>query len=259
MALSIDGTTLVHGQTNNAASVSAGNTFTTATTNTIIIVVAAAEWVHAVGAAGTVSSVTGGGLTFAKRSGIIKSGSVGSNGYLDLEVWWAFSAGTLSGITFTVNYSLPSATNFESAVMNMFGVTGFTGTSYHTTPWDQNVALPVTASNQASSTPTVSGINTTNTNTMVIVAFADCPPSGGQFQSGGSVPAGFTFIDAVSNTSGAVNNCNNGVAFEDFSSAQSGVSAAWSLTVTNWCGIGDALSLTGGAVAGPGGSGLFVS
>jgi hypothetical protein len=107
----------------------------TTTLPAIIIAVINTENFSPAGTPRTVSSVSGGGLTWAKRSG--QTGNLsGSNGSMAQEVWWANATGTLTAQAITATLSgIPS----QNTDMMVFAVTG---SNNPTTPWDTNGGLP---------------------------------------------------------------------------------------------------------------------
>jgi hypothetical protein len=132
MAIAIDGTAT--GTATNASSVASG-AFTTAGTNRICVaVIHMATNTDADGP--SVSSISGGGLTWVKRS---------AHRWQDLtrspishqrqEVWWALAAATQSGITVTVTLS---GTNNDAISLMVYGVSG----ADTTTPWETNKSCP---------------------------------------------------------------------------------------------------------------------
>jgi hypothetical protein len=100
-----------------------------------------------------------------------------STAYVDDECWYAYSSAALSSDVITASYSLPSSTNFDGASIVVFGVSGFTGSSYKTNPWDPNSSLPAIADDTTdtpAADPTVSGVSTTNANDMIIGFVGSC-------------------------------------------------------------------------------------
>lgn len=256
MALALDAGACT-GQATAAASLST-STGQSAAAGAIIVVTTLAAWAHSVGAAGAVSSVTGGGLTFQKRAGLTLAGVSGADPYSRLEVWWAYTSPGNTTITYTANYSLPSATNFETAVISVQSFIGFTGTDYPTNPWDSNSSLPAVGSNEVSGSPTVTGISTTSANTLLLATAGDAPTSGGL---GTTPPAGFTIIQSLRNTS-ATDNSEIVMEYNVVASAQSGITVAWAAAISNWTAIIDALAQAGtpaglSNVPGTGGQTIF--
>jgi hypothetical protein len=232
----------------NGASVTGTNAASTTLTNSsgqscsagdIIVVVTHAPYAHALGAAGTVSSVTGTGLVFQKRSGVTLAGTSGADPYSRQEIWWAYTATGTTLLTYTITYS----STFESATMQAVCVTGFTGTGYITAPWDTNVSIPAIASAEASGTPSVSGVSTTAVNSMLISLASSAPGTSGLSST---PPTGFTFIGTIRNTS-ATDNSEVLLADKVVSSAQSSITVSWTGTITNWIETVDALTDGSGA------------
>ena len=125
----------------------------------------------------SITSVTGGGLTFTQR--LISNGSTDAS----LEMWTAPAASALSGVTLTVNYD--ATTN--AIVLVAFGVNGSIG-------WDSNAGLPKTAS--TNSTPwTPSWQLTTDQSDDFIIYAAG---GGTTLGSTPAAPTGFSSIDGSS-------------------------------------------------------------
>ena len=146
--LSLDGSA-----SNTAASTAAPTvTLTTTLVNDIIVVFVSTTKISP---ASTVTSITDtAGLTWTKRS----SFEYTSGTRFNLEVWWAPSTGVLSSDVITANLGATAT----QTVMIAFGVNG----ANFAAPWDTNGTLPATAT--STGTPTVSGVSTTNANTMLL-------------------------------------------------------------------------------------------
>jgi hypothetical protein len=84
----------------------------------------------------TVSSITGGGLTWNKRKAFTLVEASDSDA---LEVWWAFAASQITAQQFTVNFTGTPRTQS----MQVFSVSGAFDP---TNPWDPDASLPSTAS-----------------------------------------------------------------------------------------------------------------
>ena len=151
-ALSLDG--------NANASNSTALVLTTTQPNDIIVVHEFNES-DALGTENTVSNITDTyGLHWTERSATTSPDMIqyaGSVAGVDNEVWWALATSPLSSDTITINLS--GTTDCESEVA--FGVNG----ANISNPWDSNTSLPPKAiSVSGVSTPSVSGISTTNAN-----------------------------------------------------------------------------------------------
>lgn len=136
MALAIDGSIGFTGTTNPITCV-----LTTTQSNDIIIVSVAPNGV-------TVSSITGGGLSFTQRAESAASGNA------EYE-WSAVAASPLSAVTLTINFSAAPSACTGCA----FGISG----ANTSTIWDSNGSIPATG--VAAADPTFS---TTNANDIVI-------------------------------------------------------------------------------------------
>lgn len=240
MALSIDGTAT--GSATGGTTVGTSTT-TLSTTNAgdIIVVLTHAEAVNAQGNFPTVSGISGGSLTWAKRSvGNFGPGGFG-NSYNRSECWWAYASGTLTNVTITATWG---GVTIDDMTIIAFGVTGFTGGTYSTNPWDSNSSLPAVATGTTTSAPTVSGVNTTAAATMVLDLLAG--PGGNNFVSGDIGGSAATAITHAHN-GGGTNNSDVGALETVFAAAQTNLTVNFAGNTTNgWIIIGDALAQAGG-------------
>jgi hypothetical protein len=140
MALALEGTP-VHDTTGGAFGSFVCTAFTTSQ---------AAQIFLAVTVNGTsVSSITGGGLTWTRR---------GTSGGLNpIELWSAPASGALSGVQFTINF----ATTSGFTTVDVFAFSG----NDTSTIWDGNAAVP------ASGTVDPGAISTNNADDVIIAGF----------------------------------------------------------------------------------------
>ena len=242
-ALSLDGSA--------NASNSTTLVLTTTQPNDIIVVHEFNES-DALGTEDTVSNITDTyGLHWTERSATTSPDMIqyaGSVAGVDNEVWWALATSPLSSDTITVNLS--GTTDCESEVA--FGVNG----ANISNPWDSNTSLPPKAiSVSGVSTPSVSGISTTNANAMIF-GFMGTGAWGSGTDSGmaGFTPSsGYTIIDQNVQAS-----CTLAASAADeyqiVSSAQSNISAGLGANIgagEGWFMVGDAIQAAG---SGGGGS-----
>ncbi len=211
-------------------------TLTTTTANDVIVVLATNE--DATNSAiRTVSSVTATGLTFTKRSSL----SLGSPTYQDTEVWWAIASSALSAKVITVTLSGST----DDAALVAFGVSGANTAS----PWDPNVALPATATGNPATTPTVSGVSTSNANDMIL-GFQGNGNGAAVTSTSETAGSGFTLIANINNN-GAVNADDAAAEYKIVSATQSSISVPFGTATTAnnyWMAIADAIqaATTGG-------------
>jgi hypothetical protein len=239
MALALDGVAQTGTASTTASISSNANAFSTSVNGSIICAFTHAEWLNAAGAAGTVGSVTGGGLTWTRRSNVASMHTIGAPITWNVaELWWAFCPTVLNNVTITANYNLPGANNFDNATLLVFAVTGFVGSSYQTNPWDGNASLPKTNSSTSSSAPTTTGISTTSANAMLL-GLVGSPDTA--VQGSGAVNTNFTFITNVSAIGGS-NESQAAAEFEVVSSTQSGISIGWTTAQVGWIMLSDALA-----------------
>jgi hypothetical protein len=246
MALALDGS--ASGQATGAASVASAG-LTTGTAGDIIVAYVFAEWITGTGAAGTISGISGGGLTWHNRGSQTANLTGALGAWTREEIWWAYSSGTLSSSAITATFSLPSSTNFDDASIIVFGVKGFLGTAYQTAPWDSNVSLPKFNSSSASAAPSVSGISTTSANTMLLTMYG----TSGSSALMNAGPAGFTYLKGQSNTGGS-NDASVESAYQVVSATQSSITETWGTAIVDWASAADALaqgSAGGGVISMP--------
>ena len=182
---STDGTP-AKGLSNGTATVTTNTTtLTNSTPNAIIVAVI--YW-ELNGALPTLTGVSGGGLTWTKRSG------VNTGGISAMEVWWALAASPLSGVTVTATFS-GNQDNAAIIVVPFKNV----NTS---TPWDSNVSIPATQTSGGTSgsfTPSLT-VSTTNNDCLLLY-------SGGTNQNWSfpdTVTPGFTSLATVFNPNGSL-------------------------------------------------------
>jgi len=253
--LSLDGS-VVTGKATNASSMTTGS-LTTSGGAGIVLVFATASHRSSDGctSGGAVSSVTGGGLTFSPRVGTggamspIQYVGAEAGEYNDIEEWWAYYSSNISSGTFTVSYnSCNGHANFDTGAVIALAVTGQTGTSWHTAPFDGNASLPATGSNTVYSNPSVSGVSATSANGFVVSygtsgdnelapTTSNIPASPGTWTFG----AGVVDIDSSATSAG--------LAYQNFQ--PSSASIAWSYASNGSASIVDDLIGVGTSSAAP--------
>lgn len=224
-ALAIDGT--ASASYSSGTSVASG-TLTTTSTNDVIVAVCYAEG-SAISAARSTSSVSATGLTFSKRASKVDATS-------DNEVssWYAIASSTFSGaITCHFNGTL------DDGGVVVFGVSG----ANTTTPWDTSASLPA-LSTGASTTPSVTGVSTSNANDMILglVGAGSGLLNGTSTMTAGS---GFTSTIAKANPGGTLQQAEDKIV----SATQSSVTINWGSALNSsddWSMIGDAIQAAGG-------------
>jgi hypothetical protein len=160
-------------------------------------------------------------LTYTQRGSTLSSGSNAEA----ISVYYAVTDSSHTG-SFTITVT-PSNYNRNFDVL-VFGITGANTAS----PFDSNGALPKTASNTGSSTPTVTGVSTSNANDMLL-AFEGQLSSTAQtanspFQSIASL---------LRNSNGE--GCN--VQYEIVTQTQTNINVQFGQSVSNWVMIVDAV------------------
>ena len=235
MALALDGTA----SAKNAAVSSLTASLTTAAAGDIIVAIVMNARSAAQGSYATSSMVTTANLpTWNTRlSQLRQRNSQFDNGYGNTDIFWAYSANQLTSESIQANFTA----TIDSAVLVTFAVTGFTGTSYHTNPWD--LTNPVTNTvNAPTNTSSAQNVTTNSANTMVLGMV------GSYLESLVPTPTtGFT-KGKVDFTASGSNGGFAGVAYDVVSSIQTGLSAGFTDNMEGWMGVGDALAQAGGAV-----------
>jgi flagellin-like protein len=192
-------------------------TLSTSSANDVIVVMVANEDLHNA-VVRTVSTITGGGLSFTHHSfgtGNPPYNQISTSPYVDAEVWSAIAASPLASVLVTV--TLSGSTDDASIVA--FGVSG----ANTVTPWDTHPALN-TAQNTASTVPTVS-VTTSNANDMIL-GFAGIGQAGSSSTLESTI-AGFTMIQQQLNSAGSDSSLA-AAEYELVSSTQTSLSVAFS-------------------------------
>lgn len=177
---------------------------------------------------GSVSTVTSTGtvLTFTKRKalGLVAA----SSNWLDVEEWWAPVSSTINAGTLVVT----AAFNQTCDDCNV-AVVKVTGTP---TGWDPNAALPATGQNTASTTPAVTGVSTTEVDTLTFIVMGALTT--GIF----GIPAGWTQL-FTNDSAGGANFNTITVVYKLFVAAQTNQTYTSTSTATgNWSAIADAIT-----------------
>lgn len=182
----------------------------------------------------TVSSIGDGTANVYTQRFAASQSPAGSGAAEGFEVWWAYVANTMTAATITVTMS----GNIDDATVIAAAYQGFTGTAYHTAPWDINASLPATAQSLILSQPTVTGVSTTSTVGMLLFGW-------GSLSTNSSVgaPAGFTEEQRAINN-GAVLAMIGTLYDLAYSSAQSSITIATAggTAPTGWIAWADALT-----------------
>jgi len=205
-------------------------TLTTLKTNDIIVVAIHNESLNASGSHATVSSVSGGGLTWAKRAGAVLDNAGQNNAYSDFEIWWALAIAALAATVITITLSK----SIDDASAVAFGVNGANTSA----PWDTNASLPAIATSGAVSTATVTGISTTAVSTMILGIMGTAASSQPTSETIGGSAA--TIIDKAHESGGT--NFSNTVAGQlTVSAGQSSITATFNSADNGWLMIADAI------------------
>jgi hypothetical protein len=217
----LDGAAVVNQGTSGATS--AAVTLSTTHSNCIVVVMVTIE--DSPNTIPTVTSITDtAGLTWAKRASTTNSNS--ANG---IETWWALAPSPLVSDVITVHTDF-----FDDITVTAFAVSGANTGS----PWDTNGSLPALNNGSGNNAPSVSGVSTTATDTIVFSFAGDAQNP--QFVNGAGT--GYTQLAAPHNN--GRNNWSNGECqYKAFSSAQSSITVAPATLNSNvdWVIIADAI------------------
>jgi hypothetical protein len=209
--------------------------FTTTLTDDIIIVIVANETTTS-GAFRPVSSVSGGGLTWALRKQLQWNAGSHTNAN-NLEVWWAHAPTALSAVTITVAVSGGSV---DDGTIDVFAVHG----ADTTTPFDPNGSLPASNTGTASD-PSVASVSTSAGNSFLFSVYATPHPGAADAPN-----TGFTKIANFTNGGGTDYSTQQSQS-KEFLTAQSGLTVTYNgLTQSDWGMIVDALQTTITSVSG---------
>lgn len=178
----------------------------------------------------TVTDTTG--LTWQRRAQYQRGFDAGG-GYLTVETWWAHAPSAVTGIHATVTLS----GNANTCNIHSFAVSGCNSP---TSPWDPNVSIPKFNSDisGASNTPTVSGVSTTDTDTLLIGVCSLVANGVTQVEA-----SGYTLILSSNMEPGAGSQRTNTLTeYKLVSSAQSGISVVTGNTTGYWTVLADAIT-----------------
>ena len=180
MALSFDG------KAGSAAANAASMSATLSTTNAKDIIVAVVTY-FSNNISATCTGVAGAGITeFALRSRTVLNTSYSIP--MVVEVWWGCAAAALTDVSVTASFY-----NYASIQYNGLHVFGINGADL-LNPFDPNTALPAVAMHAASGgagTHAVTGVATTNTNTLEFAVLATAIGGSGT----PTADSGFTLIE----------------------------------------------------------------
>ncbi len=246
--LSIDGSAkgLTTGVNAISGAVTSGN-ITTVHAGDILVVTAFSETKNASGgyATAAISDNTGLSLVWHLRKQKQFENTLTPN-WQDSEVWWAYCPSAITNKTVTATFTGPTNTLVDDISIAVFGVTGFTGTAYQTTPWDVNTSFPAT-NNSVSGDPSITSVSTTSSAGMPI-SFAAA--TGSAALGAPTSPGTWTTIETA-NTSSGQNSLTYNTAYTVYSSQQSSITISWGVASNYTIAYADALTIpTSGPAAG---------
>ena len=273
MALAIDGATGGYntgaGVPNPIISSGGGGKGNLTTTNAgdIIVIAVFTENTNSVGAYPSITGVTVGGAAAARRNQFQWQGNTafgfGGAAYNNCELWWYYAPGALSSaaISVTVNGNWNDAGTFIA-----FGVTGFTGTSYQTNPWDDTAAHAAAffasqSAGTSTQTQLLSASNVATVNSSTLVFACGCTADASTTVPFGSSYAvgpisGTTATDSGVGTSWGTNESNTAILAVEYRVLSATISSASSAfgtgaTAGAWGLLTDALAQAGGTALEP--------
>jgi hypothetical protein len=174
-APTLDASGILTGSFNSASS----GALSVSTTSTNDVVIFFIQVTKRTGAAPTVSSISGGSLTWAKRKAVTATYTgacfAANTCQGDFEEWWAFSSSALSTVSMTVTLS----SSADEVALAAFGINGAGSSS---APFDTNIGLPASAQNLTNTLNTVQvTVNTTDNSDLIFGAWGSgasfVPPS----------------------------------------------------------------------------------
>ncbi|WP_407146247.1 hypothetical protein [Bradyrhizobium sp. ORS 86] len=238
MALALNGT-VATGFINGAASGTlASGTFTTTVANCVIVaMIATTDDGSATSGPFTVSSISGGGLTWTRRGG--QTGLNSGFHQMDLECWYAIAAGTFSSAV-TATFSGVAG----GATITVFAFSGANTAA----PFDANGSLPAQTSNLTATANAVSAtISTTNANTAIIGHIFNGTGS----QTSWTDNAGFSDTANIAGFSGSPNfaQAYSQGQYGIVSSVQSGVAVGFTPNSSDYLYYVDAIQAAASAAA----------
>ncbi len=201
--------------------------FTSSLANDIVYVVV--EVGNGTSTPPTVSSVTGGGLTFTQRGALT---SLTGTNCTRMEIWTAQSTGALTSQVFTANLS-------ASATASFICVLAVHGAFSLSSPFDPNAGLPSLSSENNTAPNTT--FNTTSADDLLL-SFISGP---GNYSATNTPPTGWTNITNFNNFG---NNYLLG-AYLSVSAVQSGASVPWGSAGVTGTLLIDAFTADGGGGA----------
>jgi hypothetical protein len=194
----------------------------------------------------TVTSVTGGGLTFAHltqpTNAAFQNFTDNPGNKVDQELFCAAATAAQTATTFTVNLS---GVGPDSSVIFGWAING----QNTTTPVDVNASLAQLATNISgvNTTVQVTGVSTTNANTILLGFYVS---SGDQAQTFGT---GYTLLTGacLDNSSGLTVDTTGCVEYQIVSSTQSGISPAFGNVAQGWGMVVTAIQQASGGATCP--------
>ena len=219
-----------------ATSGGGGSGITTSGPNEDIFIVGVHE-LNITSPAPTMGVTSGDGLTWVLLAtpgaghNAIKTDSMSSTGmFQTMEIWWARAA-----VADNYNPSFSLTQNSDAGAYVCFAVSN----GHATVPQDANASIAASGAGAASAHPTVTGISTTGTNTLLISAASTASPTVDCPGVGASAPSGFTEISSKNVVTASVNFLCLDVAYKQASTTQSGAAVTWANASTwpNWLSL----------------------
>lgn len=174
------------------------------------------------------------GLTFTRRWTFENDQTTGGTSKNNIELWTAKASGSIGAGLFNITPTMTAA--IDGAAHAVWTVTGCDVS----VPFDANGSLPARAVNttSSSSAPAVSGVSTTNANT-VLFAFYGSPNSGLP-----TPPAGWTTLVSLNYAAAPVNFADMVIGYKVVTATQSALSITFSNNEIVWQLVADAMQGT---------------
>lgn len=226
-ALDTNGSAVASVATSGGSSATSGSISTSQSPDLIILVVMLGKNPGStLGHVSSISSNTGGSLTWSQRGVSNQESAINYN--TTLEVWTAPAASTLSGFSVIANL----VNSPTSAGLILFAVNGLFSTS---APWDVNAGLPKVAVAGNAAMPTIT-FSTSQADDLLLYISAAAN------SSGSSIPSGYTSIASIYSNRGATF-ANVAAGYKSVSAKQTNATATGASGGTGiWVTLVDALT-----------------
>ena len=233
-AIALDGNA-VGTNASNITTVTTGG-LTTTNASDIVAMCVHNEAVNGSGAYKTVSTITGGGLTWSRRNIVQLLGGSGT-AYNTMELWTAKTAGTLSSQAFTVTFSAST----EAASIVVWGISG-ANTSL---PFDNTLANPLT--NGVVANPSLgAGFNNSLTTASSAAMVIQCIGTSNLYaQTAGTINGASATLIQTTNINASTNSSSNAAQYYIPAGTITSASALFSTNESGFVSIAEAFCASG--------------